>query len=650
VSFYDNYLNGVAALSDTNLWSVGSYNEWNNERYQTLIEQWDGSAWSVVASPNVDTMSNELYAVAAAGANDVWAVGYSLYDNGTDAVDQALVEHWDGTAWQVIPNDNVDLGASDLYGVAALSATDVWAVGQYYDYNDGLWKTLAQHWDGTAWTVVATPDGPTGSGVLESVAAVSATDVWAVGYAGNGSDKTLILHWDGSAWAVVPSPNVGTDTNDLYGVAALSATDVWAVGTVYEPISGVDQTLITHWDGSAWTVVPSPNPGVNGNYLYGIAASSGTDVWAVGDYYDSDFIDQTLVAHWDGSAWSAVLSPNVAPGDNGLSGVAVVSATTVWAAGTYWNLSGGDGQTGTARTLTVRYDVVCPPATVTPEPPTATVTSTPTATAPPPPSSTPVDTATPLPSSTPLPPSSTPVATATPMPSSTVVPPSSTPLPATATATPCVATFSDVHPDDFFAAPIQYLACHGVISGYPGGVFRPANNTIRAQMIKIVVLGFAVPLVTPPAGGYTFADVPPGFNAFTVIETAAANHMITGYPCGGLYEPCDPQQRPYYRPNSDVSRGQLVKMTVTAAGLTNPVPPTQQTFEDVPPANAFWVYVERLAPLNVINGYPCGQAPAGGCVSPGNRPYFVPDVAVTRGQTTKIVFNTIMNTGGHSPR
>src|SRR5206468_6988923 len=103
----------------------------------------------------------------------------------------------------------------------------------------------------------------------------------------------------------------------------------------------------------------------------------------------------------------------------------------------------------------------------------------------------------------------------------------------TPSPTPCALSFSDVHSTDYFYQPVLYLACHGVISGYGDGTFRPYANTTRAQMVKIVVLGFNKPIITPPAGGNTFADVPTTFPFFAVIETAAADQIVSGYACGG---------------------------------------------------------------------------------------------------------------------
>jgi len=138
--------------------------------------------------------------------------------------------------------------------------------------------------------------------------------VWAVGSTNNGGN-TLILHWDGTSWSVVPSPNIPDWTNQLQSVTTVAADDVWAVGvaTFTWYISDGDeitssQTIIQHWNGSAWSIVPSPNPGDANNYygtitneLYGVAAVSASDVWAVGRYGKSDGLNvtnQTLIERY----------------------------------------------------------------------------------------------------------------------------------------------------------------------------------------------------------------------------------------------------------------------------------------------------------------------------------------------------------------
>ncbi|HMA33971.1 MAG TPA: S-layer homology domain-containing protein, partial [Chloroflexia bacterium] len=460
-------------------------------------------------------------------------------------------EHWNGSAWSVVANP----GSGPLYGVAARAANDVWAVGDYYA---STYHTVVEHWNGTAWSVVASPSPGIYVNELRGVAALAANDVWAVGDDGDGNTiQTLVEHWNGTAWSVVASPGNGA----LYGVAAVAANDVWAVG--YS--SG---TLTEHWNGSAWSVVASPNPGTVLNYLNGVAARGANDVWAVGNDYNGS-IYRTVVEHWDGTAWSVVASPNLSTSENQLQGVAALGANDVWAVGYY------DDTVSVYKTLIEHYTNPCVPPTATPP--------------------------------------------------------------------PCSITFSDVHPTDYFYTPVQYLYCHGVLSGYADGTFRPYTNTTRAQMVKIVVLGFNKPSHTP-ASGYTFEDVPPTQPFFGYIETAAALNIVSGYTCGQAPAgPCvPPLNRPYFLPYDNVTRGQLSKIDVVAAGWTTLNPPNR-TFEDVLPGTAFYSFVETAAARGIISGYTCGSPPAGPCVPPGNRPYFAQQNDATRGQIAKIVYLSILS-------
>jgi hypothetical protein len=128
--------------------------------------------------------------------------------------------------------------------------------------------------------------------------------------------------------------------------------------------------------------------------------------------------------------------------------------------------------------------------------------------------------------------------------------------------------------------------------------------------------------------------VPPGSPFYSFIRCLACQGIAGGYPCGGPFEPCvGPAHRPYFRPNNNVTRGQLSKITSGAAGWTET--PTGQTFADVPPGSTFYVYVERLASRGVIGGYPCGGV-GEPCIAPDNRPYFRPNNPATRGQMSKI--------------
>jgi hypothetical protein len=333
---FDNRLFGVAALSSCDAWAVGNYfNDVMENFGQTLIEHWNGSSWTHVPSPNPGGKSgnNTLLGVAAISRTDAWAVG----DYSASGTTQALIEHWDGTAWQQVPSASVSF-PNILTGVAAVSATDVWAVGEYFNNTD-VGQTLIEHWDGAAWTVVPSPNpgGPGNGNFLSGVAATAAANVWAVGGYVTGAafaHKTLILHWNGAAWQRVPSPNPSPTSNMLNGVSASSATDAWAVGR-YENSTGPGHTLIEHWNGTAWTRVPSPDP--SGTLLFatlnGVAAISSAGAWAVGDYENSARVQLSLIEHWNGTAWRQVPSPDPSSISNLLNGVSASSAANIWAVG-----------------------------------------------------------------------------------------------------------------------------------------------------------------------------------------------------------------------------------------------------------------------------------------------------------------------------
>ena len=331
-------LYGVAAVSASGVWAVGDlrYAYLGGRLTRTWTAHWDGAAWSVVPSPTGASSSSGLRAVAVLSRRDAWAVGNS--GDRAAGWPWTLTEHWDGTAWQVVPSVDVGPMGNTLQGIAALAPDDVWAVG--FAGAVGYEDTLTEHWDGTAWSVVPSPNGAGPDNALEAVSAVAADDVWAVGSgspSAGGAPQALIEHWNGRAWSVVPSPSLGASQSGLHGVAAIGAADVWAVGNA----DGV--TLVEHWAGAAWSVVPSPSRGTSADSLLAVTAGGPADVWAVGVG-----ALQTLTEHWDGTAWSIVPSPNIGGDENRLTGVAAESTGAVWAAGYYGNT--GDG------TLVERWD------------------------------------------------------------------------------------------------------------------------------------------------------------------------------------------------------------------------------------------------------------------------------------------------------
>jgi G:T/U-mismatch repair DNA glycosylase len=297
VGISNNQLRSVVGIAINDVWAVGFYSNTVTNPNQTLTMHWDGTSWTVVSSPNVGTSDNVLFSVAATSTNNVWAVGF--YSNTVTPLAQTLTMHSDGTNWIIVPSPSVGTSDNQLRSVAAISPNDIWAVGVYSNTAKSAYQTLTMHWDGANWTVVPSPNVGTSDNVLFSVAANSANNVWAGGYYSNTvtpSQQTLTMHWDGTSWTVVSSPNVGTSDNVLFGVAAISASDVWAVGYYSNTITTADQTLTMHSDGTSWTIVPSPSVGTYGNQLRGVAATSANDVWAVGRYYSAQSISaRTLV-------------------------------------------------------------------------------------------------------------------------------------------------------------------------------------------------------------------------------------------------------------------------------------------------------------------------------------------------------------------
>jgi hypothetical protein len=230
--------------------------------------------------------------------------------------------------------------SSELVAVSLLSATDGWAVGSTSV------NGLTERYTGSSFVIVPSANlvdhpGTTESGAgLTGVAAISPTNAIAVGTATTTSGPTTVTsavaeRWNGSKWIRTAVPNPGS-TNSLAGVAATSATDAWAVGTSQPGATALP--LAVHWNGTAWTQVATPAPGTEGNAFNGVAATSAHDAWAVG-YAESRSsgvnVKHSLVEHWNGTAWSRVPSPDFAPDaqDTELTAVAAVSPNDVWAAG-----------------------------------------------------------------------------------------------------------------------------------------------------------------------------------------------------------------------------------------------------------------------------------------------------------------------------
>jgi hypothetical protein len=280
---------GVDALSAGNVWAVGvsTNGQISNQDERTFIEHWDGRAWKIVPSPNPSTGTNSgdtLQAVSGVGPSDLWAVGWDV--NEQTATIAMLFEHFDGSTWKAVPSPT-PLGTFQFAeAVRAVSANDVWAVGN--DQTGSQGKTLAAHWDGTSWKIVSTPslnDGIAPQNFLTGVTSAGTNDVWASGYEDNVNSqnfaKPYMAHWDGNTWTLNLTPNSGGEGNRLRATMALSATDVWAVGQSQKN-DGTILTLTQRFDGTTWKVVPSPDPDSFNNSLDSLSSPGGGVVFAVG--------------------------------------------------------------------------------------------------------------------------------------------------------------------------------------------------------------------------------------------------------------------------------------------------------------------------------------------------------------------------------
>jgi hypothetical protein len=302
----------------------------------------------VIVSPQAPGSFSDLYGVAAVSMNNVWAVGERGEGNG---IPSTLIEQYNGGGWSIIASPNQGTSSNILYGLAMVSTTSLWAVGFYNNTTLNQDQTLVEHWDGTRWSIVPSPNVGASGNLLYGVDAISDRDIWAVGVR---NAHTLIEHYNGTNWNVISSPNPLGSGSALKEVAASSSKDVWAVGSYLNSI-GFQQTLIEHYDGTHWSIVPSPNPGSN-QLLSGIVhISQSSTFWAVGHYMPNatGAPEQTLIIKYNGTQWVDVTSPNVGTNSNELSAVAAASNSDLWAIGNYYN----DSLVPPAhQTLTEHYD------------------------------------------------------------------------------------------------------------------------------------------------------------------------------------------------------------------------------------------------------------------------------------------------------
>jgi hypothetical protein len=327
-------LNDIVASSAQNAWAVGHGGACHPT---SEIARWNGTNWKMAQLP-ASARSGWLNGVTATSDADAWAVGFA---GSLDGPLDSLILHWNGRNqkwWRAIPPGAA--GGIDLGGVAAVTPSNVWAVGE-----TGRGNTVILHWNGQVWKRVPSPS-PSYS-FLNGITAVSARNIWAVG---GDLTTSLIVHWNGIRWSRVPVPGLPAGSA-LDAITATSAGNAWAVGSAWQ-----HRVMILRWNGVTWKQVAIPN--IRGE-LSGVTALSANNAWAVGATYNLFHIGcagfsakagrpgtalglsgvgpaasppfHAVILHWNGTAWIRVKSPHEP--DAVLSGVAIPKAGTAFAVG-----------------------------------------------------------------------------------------------------------------------------------------------------------------------------------------------------------------------------------------------------------------------------------------------------------------------------
>ncbi|HYP41261.1 MAG TPA: S-layer homology domain-containing protein [Chloroflexia bacterium] len=629
-------LNQVTSIASNDVWAVGHYSRLDFQYIVPLALHWDGSQWTEVDVP--DEGVAYLHGVDATASNDVWAVG------GTGAARVGRIWHWNGTQWSSVFNFGPQ-GGPNITDVSASAANDVWAAA----------GDRALHWNGAQWSTMALSSGTSANALV----ALSSANVWV---AGESSEQTRVEHWNGSSWTTTPSPNIVTSDHHLRAVAYIPGGPVVAAGNSYKA------RMIQRWTQGSWSILPPYSPAHSGTFndvaaisngsawavgykpaLYnqsyrgvvsrlsvggwedlevpysgieetfnGVDVLSSGEVWVVGSYRPAsqpaqvqalirywngaewNFVpslsdadssrlnkvaaispndiwavgtrdNRTLIMHWNGRALSVVPSPNVGSDPNILRGIKAIASDDIWAVGSY-------GPPGTGQALILHWNgsewsVVPGPAVGT----------------------------------------------------------DSFLFDLDAFATDDVWAVGNYLTGGVQRTLLEHWDGHawsvvpspnvGAEPNYMFGIVAVSHNELWAVGDYSLNGGLEHNTLTVRIDPLAFSDVSPGSTFYPYVRCLTNNGILGGY------SDCT------FRPNANVTRGQLSKIVANSAGFNEPV--SGQVFEDVPSTNTFYEHIGRMAERGIIGGYPCGAA--GEPCGSAQRPYFRPNANATRGQISKIV-------------
>jgi hypothetical protein len=263
-------LNRVDATSTSNVWAIGS-----------LVERYNGANWVAMSGP----AGVALRGLDVVSPSEVWVAGYSG--------SAAAVSQWRNGTWTTrYTQASTGRHLTVFEAIAVDASGQVWAVGWDRDYNapGRPVSSLVVHFDGTSWNRETTPN-PANRNTLMDVA-LADSQVFAVGVAqdtsgGGITPRSLWLRKQGGSWSslAVPPGEAGSQ-DQLLSVAAVSPTSVWSVGYYSSPSSGLYEPLLVHWTGTggAGTLATSHvSPALTVSALAsGVSAAPSGNLWAAG--------------------------------------------------------------------------------------------------------------------------------------------------------------------------------------------------------------------------------------------------------------------------------------------------------------------------------------------------------------------------------
>jgi len=309
---------GSTCVDAWDCWAVGgTVIQAGNGGFTGFAQHFNGKTWTIMPTAAPPDGSWIFTAVTCVDANDCWAVGGAPQQSGSPL---PLIEHWNGIAWTFVA---AEPAGGYFLGVDCSEASSCLAVGTYVDGNGNASTALMQRWNGISWNTVNLPDTGQTYSALNAVTCSTADDCWSVGFAGPNPSNTnflpiipgeadgngLVEQWNGSVWSIVPSPQ---PTGGVYlsGVTCTSDISCWAVGSVTNSAGSASLPLVEKWDGTSWTAPPIPAlEGPAGELIHEITCVNASDCEVVG----SSGLEQgyqpgvePIAAAWNGSAWSSV--------------------------------------------------------------------------------------------------------------------------------------------------------------------------------------------------------------------------------------------------------------------------------------------------------------------------------------------------------